>query len=368
MMGKGLRISLVGMGLFFILLGIFLNFQLYTSLTGDSPLHKYSYGIIGIGLDVSKVICLILGVFLLRQATNVLLIAGFISLAFYLVLSLISWAAGWGFTLVVTQHYENKAFQQNTQVQAMQASVDEATAKLQRLSQYANSAAAPQAQSKLDSLQAQLDALWLAPAQNSLGHRTGQNVRSQLGGTCPGTSWYHKKYCAQIQALESQKKSLQTVIDNHATYLAALEHKNAMIKDLGKMELAGANQDSYMHPLFVGMGTVLDISPQLVKYRLLLLTSAMIELLGSLFFVIGIIIQRQTYTVADIVAMEKHKHQILADLGISIIDSGKTEYAILNASVPETGERGSVQGDRFKEIAPSEKELLMSPVDGTNRD
>ncbi len=336
MMSRGLRISLIGMGLFFILLGIFLNFQLYTSLAGGSSLHKYSYGIIGIGLDVSKVICLILGVFLLRQATSVLLIAGFISIAFYLVLSLISWAASWGFTLVVTQHYETQTFQKNTQVQAMQVSVDEATAEVQRLSQYADSAAAIQAQSKLNELQAQLDALWTSPARNSLGQRTGQNVRSQIGGTCPGTSWYQKKYCVQIQALESQVTSHQTIIDSHATYLAAVKHKNAMIKESGQMDLVGVNQNSYMHPLFVGMGTVLDTSPQLVKYRLLLLTSAMIELLGSLFFVIGIIIQGQAYTVADIVAMEKQKHKILADLGANVIELGKTEYAKLNVSDQET--------------------------------
>lgn len=76
-MSKGLRISLIGMGLFFILLGIFLNFQLYTSLAGDSSLYKYSYGAIGIGLDVSKVICLILGAFLIKEAASTLIFAGF---------------------------------------------------------------------------------------------------------------------------------------------------------------------------------------------------------------------------------------------------------------------------------------------------
>jgi len=339
-MSKGLRISLIGMGLFFILLGIFLNFQLYTSLAGDSPLYKYSYGAIGIGLDVSKVICLILGALLIRQAAGTLIIAGFFSLAFYFVLSLISWAAGWGFTLVVTQDYENKAFQRSLQVQATQATVDDAVAEVKRLSQYADSTQVSQAQSKQDQLQTQLDKLWVSPAVNSLGHRTGQNVKSQLGGVCPGNSWYHKKYCPQIQHIQSQMTTYQATLSHHASYLAAVKHKNAMIKDLSQMNLAGINPDSYMHPLFVGMGTIFDAPPQLVKYRLLLLTSAMIELLGNLFFVIGLLLRAQTYSIADIRAMEKQKQELLselgvnvAELGVSVKDLGKTDYPKLDSTV-----------------------------------
>ena len=332
-MSKGLRISLIGMGLFFILLGIFLNFQLYTSLAGDSSLYKYSYGAIGIGLDVSKVICLILGAFLIKEAASTLIFAGFFSLAFYFILSLISWAAGWGFTLVVTQNYENQAFQRSLQVQATQATVDDAIAEIKRLSQYADSAQVTQAQSKQEQLQTQLDKLWASPALNSLGHRTGKSVQSQLNGVCPGNSWYQKKYCPQIQRIQSQMTTYQTTPTHHASYLSALKHKNAMIKELSQMNLAGINPDSYMHPLFIGMGTIFDTTPQLVKYRLLLLTSAMIELLGSLFFVIGLLLRAQTYTIADIKIMEKQKQELLAELGVSVKDLGNTDYPKLNSTV-----------------------------------
>jgi hypothetical protein len=308
-MSQGLRISLIGMGLFFILLGIFLNFQLYTSFAGNSPLYKYSYGAIGIGLDVSKVICLILGAFLIRQADSPLIIAGFVSLAFYLVLSLISWAAGWGFTLVVTQGYEKKAFQQNIQVQAAQASVDDAIAEVKRLSQYANPPNIAQAQA--EQLQNKLDVLWASSATNSLGQRTGRSVNSILGGTCPGNSWYHRKYCPQIQNIQSKMAQHQTVLKNHASYLAAIKHKNAMMKELGQMNPANINTGSYMHPLFIGMAVLFGTTPQLVKYRLLLLTSAMIEMLGGLFFVIGILLKEQIYTMKEMMAMEKQKYKWL---------------------------------------------------------
>ncbi|HAI69794.1 MAG TPA: hypothetical protein DCM38_10230 [Gammaproteobacteria bacterium] len=314
-MNKGLRLALIGMGLFFLLLGIFLNFQLYTSLAGDSPLYKYSYGLIGIGLDVSKVICLVLGAFLLTQRATALIVAGFFSIGFYLVLSLISWAASWGFTLVVTQHYENKAFQKNAQVQSAQATVDDAVAKVEGLSQYANSASVTEAQSTLSELQTQLDALWHSPARNSRGHRTGKTVQSQLGGSCPGSSWYHRQYCPQIQALESDISEEKKSVDNHAAYLAALEYKNTMMKDFANLDLAVIRPNSYMHPLFIGMSAIFGTTPQLVKYRLLLLTSAMIELLGSLFFVIGLLIKEKAkYSIEDMLEAEKQKYQMLADL------------------------------------------------------
>ncbi|EDN68184.1 membrane protein [Beggiatoa sp. PS] len=165
MMNKGLRISLIAMGLFFILLGIFLNFQLYISLAGDQFFYKYSYGAIGIGLDISKVICLILGAYLIRQTVSSLMIAGLISLVFWLILSLISWAAGWGFTLFVTQKYESEAFQKNMQVQAVRAGIEDAQLKVEQLSQYANSTGTMEAKSKSDELQNQLNELWAAPAK-----------------------------------------------------------------------------------------------------------------------------------------------------------------------------------------------------------
>jgi len=314
-MNKGLRIALIGMGLFFLMLGIFLNFQLYTSLAGDSTLYKYSYGLIGIGLDVSKVICLVLGTFLLTQRATALIVAGFFSIGFYLVLSIISWAAGWGFTLVVTQRYESQAFQKNAQVQAAQASIDDAVAKVERLSQYANSASVTEAQSTLSELQTRLDTLWHSPARNSRGHRTGQTIQSQLGGSCPGDSWYHRQYCPQIQALESEMRQKEKSVNNHAAYLAALEYKNTMMKDFANLDLAVIKPNSYMHPLFIGMSTVFGTTPQLVKYRLLLLTSAMIELLGSLFFVIGLLIKEKAkYSIEDMLEAEKQQYQMIADL------------------------------------------------------
>ncbi len=336
-MGKGLRTSLIGMGLFFICLGIFLNFQLYTSLAGNGALYQYSYGIIGVGLDVSKIICLILGTYLIKQGESTFIIAGFVSLAFYIILSLISWAAGWGFTLIVTQNYETKAFQQNSQIRALEAGVDDANNEVKRLSQYADENITNQAQSKINDIEAEVNTLWDTIAVNSLGQRTGKTVRSKLGGICPGTTWYHKKYCPEILAVQTRIKPYQQIIDNHAAYLSAIKHKNNMVQDLGNAGYGGINPNSYMHPLFIGMGTLLNTPAPIVKYRLLLLTSAMIELLGGLFFVIGLILQgKQTYSIEEMVAIEQQKNKLLADLGVNVIDLGKPEYTKIAKNTPKT--------------------------------
>ncbi len=326
-MGKGLRTSLIGMGLFFICLGIFLNFQLYTSLAGNGALYQYSYGIIGVGLDVSKIICLLLGTYLIRQGDSTFIIAGFVSLAFYIILSLISWAAGWGFTLIVTQNYETKAFQQNSQIRALESSVDDANNEVKRLAKYADESVINQAQSKIHAVELEVNMLWDTVAVNSIGQRTGKTVRSQLDGICPGATWYHKKYCPEILAAKARIKPYQQVIDNHAAYLSAIKHKNNMVQGLGNPEYGGINPNSYMHPLFIGMGILLNTSAPIVKYRLLLLTSAMIELLGGLFFVIGLILKgKQSYSIEEMVAIEQQKHKLLADLGVNVTDLGKTKY------------------------------------------
>ena len=133
-----MRSFLIGMGLFFIILGIFLNIQLYTSLAGDSTLYKTSYGLIGIGLDISKVLCLTLGVFLVAHGSNSAITAGIISLIFWLVLSAISLSASWGFSLVVAKQYEDKALVKSDKFITAKENVRNAQEKLDSASQYAS--------------------------------------------------------------------------------------------------------------------------------------------------------------------------------------------------------------------------------------
>jgi len=76
-----------------------------------------------------------------------------------------------------------------------------------------NSGDVIQARAKIIDLQKQLNALKIAPAINSNGKVTGKTVWVQLGGKCLGKTWYHKTYCPDIQALESQIQSHQAIVN-----------------------------------------------------------------------------------------------------------------------------------------------------------
>jgi hypothetical protein len=148
--------------------------------------------------------------------------------------------------------------------------------------------------------------------------------------------------------MQSQIAQHQTVQKNHASYIAAIKHKNAIIKELSQINSANINTDSYIHPLFIGMAALFGTTPLLVKYRLLLLTSAMIEMLGGLFFVIGILLKEQIYTMTDMMAMEKQKYKWLANwetmekqreqllshlpIGVHVLDK-KTDSLKLNSTL-----------------------------------
>ena len=63
---------------------------------------------------------------------------------------------------------------------------------------------------QLSAIQADLDKFWNQTAYNMNGKSTGATVRKMLGGTCPGSSYYHKKYCPQLRALERKAPIVET--------------------------------------------------------------------------------------------------------------------------------------------------------------
>lgn len=63
---------------------------------------------------------------------------------------------------------------------------------------------------QLSAIQSDLDKFWNQTAYNMNGKSTGATVRQMLGGTCPGSSYYHNKYCPQLRALEGKAPILET--------------------------------------------------------------------------------------------------------------------------------------------------------------
>jgi len=282
------------MGLFFICLGIFLNFQLYTSLAGDSTLYKTSYGLIGIGLDVSKVLCLTLGVFLIAHGATSAITAGIISLAFWLVLSAISLSAGFGFSLVVAQNYENTALMNSSQLQSAKASVESAQAKLDSASQYASA-----------------DIATLTTRKEAL-----ENALTTLERTLDGCPANYFSKCinptkAKIASVKSELAPILTQLSGYQSYQSALTHKEAMTKQLASLDISSVNTASYMHPLFIGLAEIFDTDANTAKYRLLLVTFTSIEWLGTLFFAIGALFtNKREFTLDDLQILEKKREEL----------------------------------------------------------
>jgi len=264
-------------GLFFIGLGIAANMMLFSSFS-DDPFYKATYVGMGLGFDLTKSFLLIITILLWVSGLYVL---SLFSAFFWTVLTIISISAGFGFMSVVQSQSESAAVLASARYQSAQSAVDNASLNIASLSQYADKAQADTAQAKMDELDGQLTALLSAPARNSVGQKTGKTVKTQLGQGCPGRSWYHGKYCPQIEGLNSDKTKLKAVIDGHLRYVAALTHKETMLNELTGLDVATVGTTSHLHPMFVGLSKLSDYHADTIKFLFLLVSSLTCELLGS---------------------------------------------------------------------------------------
>ena len=264
-------------GLFFIILGLAANVMLYGSFS-DDPFYKTTYIGMGLGFDLTKSFLLIITVLLWVSGLFVLsLIAGL----FWCVLTVISVAAGFGFMSVVQSETESAAVLASARYQSAQSAVEQASKSVASLSQYADKTQADAAQAKIQALETQLSALLNEPARNSVGQKTGKTVQRQLGQGCPGGSWYHGKYCPQIEGLKAEQAEFKRVIEGHQQYIAALKHKETMLSELTSLDVATVGATSHLHPMFIGLSKLLGYQADNIKFLFLFLSSLTCELLGS---------------------------------------------------------------------------------------
>ena len=66
-----------------------------------------------------------------------------------------------------------------------------------------------------------------------------------------------------------------------------MAHKNQLFANMSNLD-SGALQTEIMHPLFIATGNLFDVTAQEAKQGLLLVSFIALELLGSLFFAVGI--------------------------------------------------------------------------------
>jgi len=275
-MSSGLRVATVFIGIALCALSIMLNFQLYTSLVGSSNIEKFSYQYIGIALDFSKIVCLLLAVFLwFAVSTAKSITLGVFCFIFYVFLSGISLSAGWGFGLKSTANGENERLKSSMAMQSLQSQVQNAESKASQYSGYANV--------DTGTIQSQLTQL-----NNEL-----KGLQSDLA-KCPH-NWLTK--CIRptrdkIEAKQSEILPLKQQLDGYNAYQGALSHQSELMGKMGNLD-SSSLQSQIFHPLFIATGDLFDVSPQQAKQGLLLVSFVCLELLGSLFFAVGIMFNGQ---------------------------------------------------------------------------
>jgi len=230
---NGLRATLTVLGLGFIVLGLFLNFQLYTSLApSGETVYKGSYALVGLLLDLSKVTLLILGVLLLGNGKYNF---GLICLAFYVILSGISFSAGWGFSLIVAERYESEQAKSSFEYANYQNQLETANNSKAKYAAYASL--------DIDGINAELASL-----KQSLA-----NEQQKLS-KCPDRYF---KNCidpanARINAIHAQIEPLQGQLSAYQNYLSAANSASDALANISALDSGKIANDSTIHPLFIG--------------------------------------------------------------------------------------------------------------------
>jgi len=271
-MSAGLRVATTLIGIALCALSIMLNFQLYSSLTGSSNLEKFSYQYIGVAFDLAKITCLLLAVYFWFRAPGAkAILVGSFCFIFYVVLSAISLSAGWGFGLNATKHGEDERLAGSYTMRAFEGQIEEGKAKASKFAAY----------SKIDSAALNMKRDQLTLEMDTLKHKLSR---------CP-RNWMTK--CinpanAEIKAVRQQLVDISANLHGQAAYQAGLSEQNTAAMQIGNLD-GSQMGTAVFHPLFIAMGDLFLVTPRQAKQTLLLVSFVVLELLGSLFFTIGLV-------------------------------------------------------------------------------
>jgi len=276
-MNIALRAGLTITGLIFIILGMSLNQIFYYSLASDVTVYQFAYSAIGIGLDASKVLALLLTAAFISSGIALMVITGFFTFTLYLSLAAISLIAGWGFSLVVAENYEASKMQASAQYQLALSNQEMANDKLNQLAQHATL--------NLTELENAAQTELSKQVQNSSGANAG--TLAQRTSNCTNTSTYYYRYCTPYNELQAK-------IQNAQAYQAAINAKQLATQEMANIDANGL-ATSTVHPVFIGMASmgILGNTPELAKYRFTFISFTLIEIIGAFFFAIGVMFKNR---------------------------------------------------------------------------
>jgi hypothetical protein len=265
-------ISLVAYGIFGI--GIVCNMTFYSGFGNGSS--SLIYAMIGLLFDLAKVLSIVAFVYFVRDFESHITETTICGIM-WLVLSVLSLAAAYGFFSEINEKYEAMRLKESAIYAQHKQAVDNAQAKLDNLAQYANvDTAAITAQ--IASYQGANDALFNTIAKNSRGQNTGRTV-SEITAQCTKNNWYTRHYCGKQIDNNAQIQQLQARLDGYQQYQSALAHHQTAQNAFNELAIVGAANQA--HSLFVNVGLLTNSKASSVKGFFILLTSLVVELLGS---------------------------------------------------------------------------------------
>jgi len=366
-MSTNLRVFTAVMGIALCALSILLNWQLYTSLVGSSNLEKASYQFIGIALDVSKILCLLLAVYLWTTADKIIL--GTLCFIAYIVLSCISLSAGFGFSLKATQSGENERLLSSFAYQNAQNQIAIADSKIAENSHYASI--------DVNSIQSKASAI----------ERDIAGLETTLSN-CPANYITHciKPTRAKIEAKQRELEPLQVQLSGYNAYHGVMQNKADLMASLGNMS-GDSVHTQVIHPLFIAIGELFSVTPNKAKQILLLVSFVALELLGSLFFAIGLSLGNNAYAMptyeSQYANLSNNQNRMMNDLSSEIlllksqisaskqshlespdqVTLDKGEAGHFDSAELGTGDNlklGHAGQDSDKEVSPDQRTLLKA--------
>jgi len=267
-------ISLITYGL--IGMSIWCNMTFYSTFGSGSS--SVVYALIGLLLDLAKMALIGFIVYFIREIDRYLTEAA-LCVGLWLVLSLLSLAAAYGFLSQINEQYEAERLNTSVIYTQHQAAVDNAQAQLDQLAQYA-SLDTVAITAKIGSLTAANQTLLNSQSNNSIGQRTGRTV-GQMTVHCTENNWYSGHYCGEFINNKASIQQLQARLDGHDRYQSVHAHHQMAQQSFRELTVTGAAAANQAHPLFFNVGQFTSNPAASVKRGFIFLTSLIFELLAS---------------------------------------------------------------------------------------
>lgn len=264
-----------------LFIGVACNIVFYTSFA-TSFFSGAVYTLLGAVFDLIKISLVVLfSFFIFNYMVRYAIIAGII----WVVLSIISLLAAFGFISNINYDLEKQQIKQSNIYQSANNQLETANNNINELAIYADANQVASAKQSINSLNTELSNYLNSSALNSNGVKAG-TVASKIGD-CSGSSYDIRAYCPKYQELQAALLDQEKIINGNNQYLAAIEHRNSIQQSLESLD--AVNSEITVAPVFYGLATLISTTNVQavaikIKYLVLVLLAITTEFVSSLLF------------------------------------------------------------------------------------